>query len=99
MNRYASHNEPEDVLDFHEFGRITSTDVKRETLAFLEDARKRGLSRVRIVTGKGNRSRGTPVVRPQVERTLKQLERSGAIASYRLEQVGKGGDGAFFVRL
>ena len=99
MNRYAGHNEPEDVLDFHELGRVSNTDVKRETLAFIQDARGRGLARVRIVTGKGNRSAGKPIVRPQVERTLRQLEQDGTITSYRPEKLGAGGDGAFFVKL
>ena len=99
MNRYAGHNEPEGVLDFHDFGRIDPGTVHKETLAFVKAASKRGLSRLRIVTGKGNRSAGKPVVKPQVERTLRQLEQDGVISSYRPEKVGAGGEGAFFVRL
>ena len=98
-NKYAHLGEPEDVLDFHELGRVSSGDVKRETLAFVQDARKRGLKRIRIVTGKGNRSAGKPVVKPQVERTLRRLEQDGEIDAYRAEQLTAGGDGAFFVKL
>ncbi len=99
MNRYAHQNEPEDVLDFHDLGRVSNSDVKRETLAFVRAASKRGLERIRIVTGKGRRSAGKPVVKPQVERTLRQLEQDGEITSFRAEKVTAGGDGAFFVRL
>lgn len=99
MNRYADLQEPEDVLDFHDLGRVSNTEVKRETLAFLADASTRGLTRVRIVTGRGNRSAGKPIVRPQVERTLRRLEQDGEIESFRTEKIGAGGDGAFFVRL
>lgn len=98
-NRYAGLSEPEDVLDFHELGRVSNSDVKRATLAFIQDARGRGLQRVRIVTGKGRRSAGRPIVKPQVERTLRQLEQDDEITSYRTEKLSAGGDGAFFVLL
>lgn len=98
-NKYAHLGEPEDVLDFHDSGRVTSADVNRQTLAFVRDAAQRGLERVRIVTGKGRHSAGKPVVKPQVERTLRRLEQDGAITSFRTEKVGAGGDGAFFVKL
>jgi len=98
-NKYAHLGEPQDVLDFHGAGTVTGADVKRRTLAFVRGARGRGLERVRIVTGKGVHSAGRPLVRPQVERTLRQLEKDGEIASFRPEKVVSGGDGAFFVRL
>lgn len=99
MNRYENFGKPQDVLDFHGRGRVEGATVKRDTIEFIRSARARGLDRVRIVTGKGVHSRGAPLVRPQVDRTLKQLEKAGDVASYRSEKVGSGGDGAFFVRL
>jgi DNA-nicking Smr family endonuclease len=99
VNRYSQFGEPQAVLDFHGLGRVSGADVKRETIAFVRDAYEQGLERVRIVTGKGLHSAGRPVVRPQVERTLRSLESEGLVASYRPEKVQRGGDGALFVRL
>lgn len=99
VNRYRHLGEPQDTLDFHERDRLSGADVKRETLRFVRDARKRGLDRVRIVTGKGLHSAGRPVVRPQVQRTLRDLEREGLVTSFRPEKVGRGDEGAWFVRL
>jgi len=99
MNRYADLNQPQDELDFHGRGPLGGHAVKQATTAFVADARERGLERVRIITGRGVHSRGEAKVRPQVERTLRALEAEGRIASYRPEKVGRGGDGAFFVRL
>ena len=98
-NKYAHLGEPQDELDFHGRGPVTGGEVNRLTLAFVQEARRRGLERIRIVTGKGLHSAGKPIVRPQVERTLRRLEQDGAIASFRAEKVTAGGDGAFFVRL
>lgn len=99
MNRYAHLHEPEDELDFHGLGPIRPAEVKRKTLDFVEDARARGCSRVRIVTGKGLHSAGKPVVRPQVERTLRSLATQGRIVGFRIEKVGHGAEGAFFVQI
>lgn len=99
MNRYADLREPEDELDFHGTGPIARSEIKRRTIEFVEDARNRGLARVRIVTGKGLHSARGPVVRPQVLRTLQALERDGMICDFRDENVGRGDTGAFFVTL
>lgn len=88
------------MLDFHGRGAgFESKQVRAETLRFLDDARRRGLHQVRIVTGRGLHSRGEPVVRPQVERTLRELEREGRVRGFQTERVDRGGDGAFRVDL
>jgi DNA-nicking Smr family endonuclease len=99
VNRHAHHGEPQDVLDFHADGPWKSVEVHRRTLDFVRAAAGRGLERVRIVTGRGRHSRGAPVVRPQVERTLRRLEAQGVVRSFRPERLDRGGDGAYFVRL
>lgn len=98
-NRYAHLQEPDDELDFHGFGRIDGQTVKRTTIAFVKDAHKRGHARVRIITGKGRHSTGAPLVRPQVLRTLEELEAQGLVASYATERRDRGGEGAFLVLL
>ncbi len=99
VNRYADKSRPQDSLDFHTFGAITSKEVKQKTLAFIASARKRGLSRVAIITGKGLHSKGRPVVKPQVERTLRELRDQGLIDLYYGEKISAGGDGALIVEL
>lgn len=99
MNRYAHLNEPEEVLDFHGRGSLTSAEVKRETEAFVRRCAEAGLRRVRIVTGKGLHSKGPPVVRPQVERSLKTLATDGFVERWQEETLRAGGEGAFRVDL
>ena len=99
MNRYAHLNEPEDVLDFHGRGPITPGDVKRETEAFVRACAQAGMSRIRIITGKGLHSKGKPVVRPQVERVLRRFESDGTVRSFQSETTRGGGDGAFRIDL
>lgn len=98
-NRYAHLGEPEDELDFHGLGPLQGKEIKRRTVDFVRAAGKRGLQRVRIVTGKGLHSAGKPVVRPQVERTLRSLEAEGVVRAFRSERQDRGGDGAFLVHL
>ena len=98
-DRYAHLNEPQDVLDFHAGRPLTGSEIKRATIAFVEEAKGRGLTRVLIVTGRGTRSRAGPVAKPQVARTLGDLEREGTIRSYAPGKAAQGGDGAFLVDL
>jgi DNA-nicking Smr family endonuclease len=99
MNRYAHLNEPQDVLDFHGRGSITGAEVKRETIAFIKASTKHGYVRVRIVSGKGRHSSGKPLVKPQVERTLRALSAEGSVRRWQPETLDGGGDGAFRVDL
>jgi DNA-nicking Smr family endonuclease len=99
MNRYAHLNEPEEILDFHGRGSLTSGEIKRETEAFVRRCAGEGLRRVRIVTGKGLHSKGAPIVRPQVERSLKTLAAEGLVQRWQNETLRAGGEGALRVDL
>jgi len=98
-NRYADALAPQDVLDFHEFGLINGQTVKRETERFIRRARSRGYTCVCIVTGKGRRSRGRPLVAPQVKRTLQTLKADGQLRSVQPERLDRGGEGALRIEL
>lgn len=86
-------------LDFHGRPGLEAKVVHREVVAFLARCRKEGISRVRIVTGKGIHSRGAPLVKPQVERTLKRLLAAGEVRMFHGERLDAGGDGAIRVDL
>jgi DNA-nicking Smr family endonuclease len=99
VDRYANLREPQATLDFHGRGPLATVDVHAETIRFVKEARTRGLERVRIVTGRGVHSARGPVVRPQVERTLRRLQEEGLVARFQPERIDAGGDGAFRVDL
>ncbi|MFT7616606.1 MAG: DNA-nicking Smr family endonuclease [Planctomycetota bacterium] len=98
-NRYAHLADAQVELDFHTMGVVSSSEVKHATIRFITQAKKDQHAKARIITGKGIHSKRGPVVKPQVERTLKQLAKDGEIISYYPEKSTQGGDGAFVVTL
>ncbi len=98
-NRYEHLARAQIQLDFHQEGPITSQEVKKKTIRFLEQAKKKGHKKARIITGKGIHSKGTPLVKPQVKRTLIELESQGVIHAFYPESARHGGEGAFVVDL
>jgi DNA-nicking Smr family endonuclease len=98
-NRYAAANDAQDVLDFHQLGPLDGKTIKQMTQAFIESAHAKQLTCVRIVTGKGNRSKGDPLVGPQVRRTLNALAREGRVRAFQSERLDRGGDGAMRIEI
>ena len=99
VNKYAHFQQPEAELDFHDRGILDGSTVKRMTEAFVEECRKKGLRRVRIITGKGKGSQGAPLVGPQVRRTLEALRRADIVTTFGDAKVTEGGHGAVDVML
>ncbi len=99
VNRYADANQPSATLDFHDRPGLRSQDVRHLVLQFVREQAAQGARRLRIVTGKGLHSRGDPMVRPQVERTLRELEQAGTVRAWVSESRGAGGEGALRVDL
>lgn len=84
----------QDHLDLH---GLTSEEAIEATAEFLADCRRRGLRCVRIVHGKGLRSRGRePVLKHRVRRAL--VRRSEVLAYVEPRQI-HGGGGAVVVLL
>ena len=98
-NRYGHLNEPQAVLDFHDQGSLSGQAIKQKTRAFIEAAVAAGHGRVRIVTGKGLHSAAQPRAKPQVLRTLRDLEREGLIRAHQPETLQAGGEGALRIDL
>ena len=75
-------------------------EAMRLLTTFLQEARTRGDSRVRIIHGKGIQSPdGISVVRRGVARHLEQAHRRGEVRDYRLGNPGEGGAGVTIVWL
>ena len=99
MNKYRHLQQPEDEFDFHDRGILTGSAVKQETERFVAQCRKKGLRRIRFITGKGRHSKHAPLVGPQVLRTLETLRKNGSVEKFEHAKIGEGGDGAIDVVL
>jgi DNA-nicking Smr family endonuclease len=82
----------EDERDLHE---LTAAEAELELELFLAGlSRSRPGAVVRVITGRGNRSRGDPVLRPLVRRLLE-----GRLAPLVEDFAVESGGGAYRVRL
>jgi hypothetical protein len=79
------------LLDLH---GLTAAEAVRRTERWLRDRRADGARTVVVVTGRGARSPGLPVLRPEVEHLLGAL-RGSVVAGWEDER----GGGGFTVRL
>jgi len=77
----------EDSIDLHHMDRHTAHDV---LVRFLDSAVRRGLGCIRIVHGKGLRSRGQPVLKRMTARLLSKHSAVVAFASCRPVDGGTG---------
>jgi DNA-nicking Smr family endonuclease len=83
-----------DQLDLH---GLTVDEARVAVAAFLHDVRRRGQRCVRVIHGKGNRSRlGQPVLKVKVSHWLRQRDEVLAFCSARAVD---GGTGAVYVLL
>lgn len=80
------------LLDLH---GLTGDEAVRRTERWLGERRADGVRTVVVVTGRGNRSAGPPVLRAEVETLLERMRGGEVVASY---EVADGG-GAFRVQL
>jgi DNA-nicking Smr family endonuclease len=81
------------TLDLH---GLTVEQARMQLIDFLEECRQSGYRHVIIVHGKGFRSQHRPVIKPMVNRWLKQAEEVLAFCS---AQPKDGGTGAVYVLL
>ena len=83
----------EHVLDLH---GLTVEQARLELIAFLTECEALGLRHVIIVHGKGYRSKGKPVIKPMVNRWLKEAKN---VLAFHSAQPKDGGSGSVYVLL
>jgi DNA-nicking Smr family endonuclease len=83
----------QDTIDLHQLNLASARSVIRD---FMTQTRQRGLRCVKIVHGKGLRSRNGPVLKILVERTLRQ---NGSVIAFASARAQDGGTGATLVLL
>ncbi|HBC58673.1 MAG TPA: DNA mismatch repair protein MutS [Gammaproteobacteria bacterium] len=81
-------------LDLH---GLTVQQAQHETAKFIQNSRKAGFKCVRIIHGKGNRSKGNiPKIKQNLDRWLRQWD---AVLAYSSARTYDGGTGALYVLL
>ena len=83
----------DDVLDLH---GLTTNEASRELAAFLDDCQQLGHRSIIIVHGKGFRSQNKPVIKPMVNRWLRQAHE---VLAFYSALPRDGGTGAVYVLL
>ena len=96
VDKYAHLNEPQAELDYHDKGLLTEKEIKTIAEEFIQDAVRKGLTKVLIITGKGNRSKNGPVVKPTLSWFLHKIPEVKYVKEARVD---RGGSGAFEVDL
>jgi DNA-nicking Smr family endonuclease len=84
---------PQAELDLH---GLSGLEAERAIEAFVLEARDRGLSEVLLIHGKGNHSKGEPVLERVVRSFLEKCPHTGAFGK---ADRARGGRGATWVRI
>ncbi len=88
---------PQESLDLH---GCTALEAEGRTRRFVEEAGRRGLRTLRVITGKGLHSPGGKAVLPDVvEQQLGTLKGQGVIAAFQWDRKVKDRSGALLVYL
>ena len=81
----------EHIIDLH---GLTVDQARQQLIAFLSECEADGIRHALIIHGKGYRSREKPVIKPMVNRWLRQLEN---VLAFHSAQPADGGSGAVYV--
>lgn len=96
-NKYDNLSQPQDSFDFHNLGVLTPKNITNLADDFLHKCKRRGLTKILFVTGKGLHSRnGSPVVKPVLKSHLEKLPFVVRVYESRRD---RGGQGALEVTL
>lgn len=83
----------EHVLDLH---GLTVVQARKELATFLAECEAAGIRHAIIIHGKGFRSKDKPVIKPMLNRWLRQLDN---VLAFHSAQAKDGGSGAVYVLL
>jgi len=93
-NKYENLSTPQAQIDLH---LTTTEEAIRMIEEFIHKCVREKLERVLIITGKGIHSKnGKPILKPAIEKQLRNMEDVQSVSSARRD---RGGDGALEVKL
>ncbi len=91
VNKYDNLSKPQAEFDFHDRGGLGMGEVENLASRFLEDCRRRKLTKVLFITGKGLHSRnGMPVIKPFLKKYLSSLNYVSRVYEGRTDRGGSG---------
>lgn len=91
LNKYDNLSKPQAEFDFHDKGILRENDIRQLADEFLEECRRRKLTKVLFITGKGLHSRnGMPIIKPFLNRYLKALPFVLRVYEGRFDRGGEG---------
>lgn len=91
MNKYENLSKPQAEFDFHDKGILDESDIKQMANEFLDDCRRRKLTKIIFITGKGLHSRkGMPVIKPFLRKYLNSLPFVMRVDEGRFDRGGAG---------
>lgn len=91
VNKYDNLSKPQAEFDFHDRGSLRMEDVEKMADEFLNDAKRRGLTKILFITGKGLHSKkGMPVIKPFLRKYLESLDFVVRVYEGRFDRGGEG---------
>lgn len=91
VNKYDNLSKPQAEFDFHDRGPLREGDIKKLADEFLEECKRRKLTKVLFITGKGLRSKhGMPVIKPFLRKYLTSLPFVLRVYEGRFDRGGSG---------
>ncbi len=90
-NKYDNLSKPQEEFDFHDRGVLRMDEVSEMADEFLDECRRRKLTKVLFITGKGLHSRkGMPVIKPYLRKYLSNLPYVVRVYEGRRDRGGTG---------
>jgi DNA-nicking Smr family endonuclease len=91
MNKYENLSKPQAEFDFHDKGILDQNDIRAMANEFLDDCKRRKLTKVIFITGKGLHSKkGMPIIKPFLRKYLLSLPFVVRVDEGRFDRGGAG---------
>jgi DNA-nicking Smr family endonuclease len=91
INKYDNLSKVQEEFDFHNRGILTMDDIKDLTDEFLDECKRRKLTKVLFITGKGLHSKhGMPVIKPFLKQYLLSKSFIARVYEGRSDRGGSG---------
>ena len=91
VNKHDNLSQPEAEFDFHGLGALPMDRVREMADGFIAECRRRGLTKVLFITGKGLHSkRGMPVIKPFLRKYLMDKTFVERVYEGRFDRGGSG---------